>query len=115
MQRPIVVVAAVVAAVVTCGGCTVRRAQPNLVGRDIRLMVIEQMFNVFPFENTIVVMYLSGVEVQDTLDFVARRSAERGCRSQAQVAGVRVTEAGRRDHVPAVRSRLDAGIGELRA
>src|SRR6185436_1150587 len=38
-------------------------------------LTIEQMFNVFPFENTIVVMYLSGVEVQDTLDFVARRSA----------------------------------------
>jgi 2',3'-cyclic-nucleotide 2'-phosphodiesterase (5'-nucleotidase family) len=51
-------------------------------------LTIEQMFNVFPFENTIVVMYLSGVEVQDTLDFVARRSAERGCRSQAQVAGI---------------------------
>jgi 5'-nucleotidase len=51
-------------------------------------LTIEQMFNVFPFETTIVVMYLSGVEVQDTLDFVARRSAERGCRSQAQVAGI---------------------------
>ncbi|HET7501840.1 MAG TPA: bifunctional UDP-sugar hydrolase/5'-nucleotidase, partial [Kofleriaceae bacterium] len=51
-------------------------------------LTIEQMFNVFPFENSIVVMYLSGVEVQDTLDFVARRSAERGCRSQAQVAGI---------------------------
>jgi len=51
-------------------------------------LTIEQMFNVFPFENTIVVMYLSGVELQDTLDFVARRSAERGCRSQAQVAGI---------------------------
>src|SRR6185369_8177552 len=51
-------------------------------------LTIEQMFNVFPFENSVVVMYLSGVEVQDTLDFVARRSAERGCRSQAQVAGI---------------------------
>jgi 5'-nucleotidase / UDP-sugar diphosphatase len=51
-------------------------------------LTIEQMFNVFPFENTIVVMFLSGVEVQDTLDFVARRSAERGCRAQAQVSGI---------------------------
>jgi 5'-nucleotidase len=51
-------------------------------------LTIEQMFNVFPFENSITVMYLSGVEVQDTLDFVARRSAERGCRTQAQVAGL---------------------------
>jgi 5'-nucleotidase / UDP-sugar diphosphatase len=51
-------------------------------------LTIEQMFNVFPFENTIVVMYLSGVEIQDTLDFVARRSSERGCRTQAQVSGI---------------------------
>lgn len=48
----------------------------------------EQMFNVFPFENSITVMYLSGQEVQDVLDFVARRSASRGCRAQAQVSGV---------------------------
>lgn len=48
----------------------------------------EQMFNVFPFENSITVMYLSGQEVQDTLDFVARRSASRGCRTQAQVSGI---------------------------
>jgi 5'-nucleotidase/UDP-sugar diphosphatase len=51
-------------------------------------LTIEQMFNVFPFENTITVMYLSGVELQETLDFVARRSASRGCRTQAQVAGL---------------------------
>jgi 5'-nucleotidase len=48
----------------------------------------EQMFNVFPFENTIVVMYLSGQEIQDTFDFVAQKSGARGCQSQAQVAGV---------------------------
>lgn len=48
----------------------------------------EQMYNVFPFENSITVMYLSGQEVQDTLDFVARRSALRGCRTQAQVSGI---------------------------
>jgi 5'-nucleotidase len=48
----------------------------------------EQMFNVFPFENSITVMYLSGQEVQDTLDFVARKSASRGCRTQAQVSGI---------------------------
>jgi 5'-nucleotidase len=48
----------------------------------------EQMYNVFPFENSITVMYLSGKEVQDTLDFVARRSASRGCRTQAQVSGI---------------------------
>ena len=51
-------------------------------------LTIEQTFNTFPFENTITVMFLSGVEVQGLLDFVSRRSAERGCRSQAQVAGI---------------------------
>ena len=51
-------------------------------------LTIEQMFNVFPFENTITVMYLSGSEIQETLDFVSRKSADRGCRTQAQVAGV---------------------------
>jgi 5'-nucleotidase / UDP-sugar diphosphatase len=48
----------------------------------------EQMFNVFPFENTIVVIYLSGIEVQETLDFVSNVSASRGCRSQLQEAGL---------------------------
>jgi 2',3'-cyclic-nucleotide 2'-phosphodiesterase (5'-nucleotidase family) len=51
-------------------------------------LTVEQMFNVFPFENSITIMYLSGSEIQETLDFVARRSAERGCRTQAQVAGI---------------------------
>jgi 2',3'-cyclic-nucleotide 2'-phosphodiesterase (5'-nucleotidase family) len=51
-------------------------------------LTVEQMFNVFPFENSITVMYLSGTEIQDTLDFVAQKSADRGCRSQAQVAGI---------------------------
>ncbi|HWO25243.1 MAG TPA: bifunctional UDP-sugar hydrolase/5'-nucleotidase [Kofleriaceae bacterium] len=51
-------------------------------------LTIEQMFNVFPFENSITVMYLSGTEVQEMLSFVARRSASRGCRTQAQVAGI---------------------------
>jgi 5'-nucleotidase / UDP-sugar diphosphatase len=48
----------------------------------------EQMYNVFPFENSITVMYLSGQEVQDTFDFIARRSASRGCRTQIQVSGL---------------------------
>lgn len=51
-------------------------------------LTVEQMFNVFPFENSITVMYLSGSEIFETLDFVARKSAERGCRTQAQVAGI---------------------------
>jgi 5'-nucleotidase / UDP-sugar diphosphatase len=51
-------------------------------------LTVEQMFNVFPFENSITIIYLSGTEVQETLDFVARKSADRGCRTQAQVAGI---------------------------
>lgn len=54
-------------------------------------ITIESMFNVFPFENTINVMYLSGEEIQEMLDFVASRSSSRGCQSQAMVAGIRFT------------------------
>ena len=35
-------------------------------------------------------MFLSGLEVQDLFDYVARRTASRGCASQAQIAGARV-------------------------
>ena len=49
---------------------------------------LEEMYNVFPFDNTITTMYLSGDETQQMLDFVAARSAERGCRTQAQVSGI---------------------------
>jgi 2',3'-cyclic-nucleotide 2'-phosphodiesterase (5'-nucleotidase family) len=51
-------------------------------------LTLEQVYNVFPFENTITIMYLSGREVLETLDFVARKSAARGCKSQVQVAGL---------------------------
>jgi len=51
-------------------------------------LTVEQMFNVFPFENSITIMYLSGSEIQETLDFVSRKSSERGCRTQSQVAGI---------------------------
>jgi 5'-nucleotidase len=54
-------------------------------------LTVEQMFNVFPFENSITIMFLSGVEVRETLDFIARKSSERGCRTQAQVAGITFT------------------------
>lgn len=45
------------------------------------------MFNVFPFDNSIATMNLAGREVRELFDFVARRSAGRGCNSQAQIAG----------------------------
>jgi 5'-nucleotidase len=51
-------------------------------------VTIEMMYNIFPFENTIVTMTLSGREVINLADYVALRSARRGCQSQAQVAGI---------------------------
>jgi 5'-nucleotidase len=48
------------------------------------------MYNIFPFDNSISKMQLSGLEVQQLFDYVARRSGLRGCVSQAQIAGSRV-------------------------
>jgi 2',3'-cyclic-nucleotide 2'-phosphodiesterase (5'-nucleotidase family) len=51
----------------------------------------EAMFNVFPFENTINIMFLSGREMQEMFDFIAERSSDRGCAAQAQISGARFT------------------------
>jgi 5'-nucleotidase/UDP-sugar diphosphatase len=51
----------------------------------------EMLFNVFPFENTIATLYMSGREVQELFDVVSSRSTGRGCRSQVQVSGVSYT------------------------
>jgi 5'-nucleotidase len=48
----------------------------------------EEMYNVFPFDNTIATVFLSGSEVQEMLDFVARKTATRGCRTQSQNSGI---------------------------
>ncbi len=53
-------------------------------------VTVEQMFNIFPFDNSITKMQLSGVEVQDLFDFVAAplggpRLRARRCRSRARV------------------------------
>ena len=53
-------------------------------------VTLDQMYNVFPFDNSIATMNLAGREVRELFDFVARRSAGRGCNSQAQIAGARV-------------------------
>jgi 5'-nucleotidase len=53
-------------------------------------VTIEEMFNIFPFNNTITKMQLSGTEVREMFDFIAGRSQGRGCVSQAQIAGARV-------------------------
>ena len=49
---------------------------------------IEQFYEIFPFENSVATLSLSGREVQEMLDFVTDRSSGRGCQSQAQVAGI---------------------------
>ena len=49
---------------------------------------LEEMYNVFPFDNTITTMFLSGNEISSMLDFVASVSATRGCKTQAQVSGI---------------------------
>jgi 5'-nucleotidase / UDP-sugar diphosphatase len=54
-------------------------------------VTVEEMYNIFPFNNTITKMQLSGTEVQQMFDFIAGRSQGRGCESQAQIAGSRVT------------------------
>jgi 5'-nucleotidase/UDP-sugar diphosphatase len=54
-------------------------------------VTVEGMFNLFPFNNTITKMQLSGTEVQQMFDFIAGRSQGRGCVSQGQIAGARVT------------------------
>jgi 5'-nucleotidase / UDP-sugar diphosphatase len=50
----------------------------------------DQMFNIFPFDNTITKISLAGDAVQQLFDYTALRSASRGCYSQAQIAGARI-------------------------
>jgi 2',3'-cyclic-nucleotide 2'-phosphodiesterase (5'-nucleotidase family) len=49
---------------------------------------LEQFYQIFPFENSITTLFLSGREVREMLDFVTDRSSGRGCQSQAQVSGL---------------------------
>ncbi|MCO4771957.1 MAG: bifunctional metallophosphatase/5'-nucleotidase [Deltaproteobacteria bacterium] len=58
-------------------------------GQQEHQVNVEELFNVLPFENTITTMFLSGDEVQALFDYVAERSAGRGCGSQAQIASAR--------------------------
>jgi len=51
-------------------------------------ITLDTIYNAMPFDNTITTMFLSGREVQEVLDYVAARSAERGCNSQAQISGM---------------------------
>ncbi|MCD6499190.1 MAG: bifunctional metallophosphatase/5'-nucleotidase [Deltaproteobacteria bacterium] len=51
-------------------------------------VTVDVMYNVFPFENKLTTMTLSGSEVLELMDYVALRSARRGCQAQAQVSGI---------------------------
>ena len=53
-------------------------------------VTVEDMYNIFPWQNTITKMYLSGRDVIELFDYAARRSQTRGCVSQVQLAGARV-------------------------
>jgi len=54
-------------------------------------ITLDDMYNIFPFENTITLLYMSGVDIRRLFDYVARRSTGRGCVSQLQVAGALFT------------------------
>ena len=51
----------------------------------------ETLYNVFPFENTITTLFLSGSEVQELFNFIAGKTTSRGCQTQVQVSGVELT------------------------
>ncbi len=73
---------------------------------------LEQLFNVFPFEDFLTIQYLSGHEIQDLLDFATDVSAQRGCMAEAQVAGLQyVQDCGRSIHnmAPSCDERLPNG------
>ena len=55
------------------------------------VITFEDLFNVFPFENTVTTMLLSGRDLEYLLDYNTERSAGRGCNSQLQVAGITFT------------------------
>jgi len=54
-------------------------------------ITFDDLYNIFPFENTITLLYMSGVDLRRLFDYVARRSSGRGCVAQLQVAGALFT------------------------
>ena len=51
-------------------------------------ITLDDLYNIFPFDNSVTLMYMSGTDLREMLDYVARRSSGRGCVSQLQVAGI---------------------------
>ena len=54
-------------------------------------ITLDDLFNIFPFENSITLLYMSGTDLRRLFDYVSQRSSGRGCVSQLQVAGVQFT------------------------
>ncbi len=53
-------------------------------------LTVGKLYEVFPFENSLALVFLSGIETQQLFDFVAKKSGERGCANQVQFSGVQV-------------------------
>ncbi len=53
-------------------------------------ITLGKLYEVFPFENTVVVMQISGAEIKELFDYSASRSASYGCKTQIQVSGAKV-------------------------
>lgn len=51
----------------------------------------DDLYNIFPFENTLALLYMSGTDLAELADYVTARSAGRGCVSQLQVSGMEFT------------------------
>ncbi len=51
----------------------------------------DDLYNIFPFNNTITTLYMSGEDLQALFDYNTRRSAGRGCVGQLQVSGIQFT------------------------
>ena len=51
-------------------------------------VTLDALYNVFPFQNTVTTLFISGVDIKTLLDYVSLRSAGRGCATQVQVAGI---------------------------
>lgn len=51
----------------------------------------DDLYNIFPFENSLTLMFMSGTDLIGLMDYVTGRSAGRGCVSQLQVSGIEFT------------------------
>jgi len=50
-------------------------------------IAVGKIYEIFPFENSIMTMYMSGPELQRLFDYAAGRTAAYGCKTQIQISG----------------------------